>query len=215
MMARRSSLALLLLLPSMLQACVTAGSAAGVHPEAAPAGDAPLPLRTGGEEAGVAMSIGPGDVFEVKVFQDKDLSGTFKVGPEGTINFPLIGELVVMGLTPNRVAESIRKQLSEGFIREPVVSVLLKESQSKKIFVFGQVTRPGTFVFSENMSILQAIAVSGGFTNLAAKDSTYVTRREGGLERKYTIPITRILDGARSNFLLKPGDIVFVPESIF
>jgi len=214
-MARRSSLALLLLLPSMLQACVTAGSAAGVHPEAAPAGDAPLPLRTGGEEAGVAMSIGPGDVFEVKVFQDKDLSGTFKVGPEGTINFPLIGELVVMGLTPNRVAESIRKQLSEGFIREPVVSVLLKESQSKKIFVFGQVTRPGTFVFSENMSILQAIAVSGGFTNLAAKDSTYVTRREGGLERKYTIPITRILDGARSNFLLKPGDIVFVPESIF
>lgn len=198
--------------------CTTAGSASGVHPEAGP-GHSPEPTaglaQQPGEDSSMAMALGPGDVFEVKVFQDKDLSSSYLVGPEGTIHFPLIGSLVVQGLTPNQLAEVIRQRLQDGFIREPVVSVFLKEANSKKIFVFGQVSKPGSFTFVDKMNIIQAITLAGGFTGIAARDGTNVTRREGRVERKYTIPISKILDGARSNFLLKPGDIVFVPESMF
>lgn len=198
-----------------LVACATAGSAAGVHAEAGPATE-PLQLDVPGvgDSAG-ASALGPGDVFEVKVFQDKDLSSVFMVGPEGTINFPLLGPLFVKGLTPGQVANLISERLADGYIRDPVVSVLQKEANSKKIFVLGQVTRPGTFPYVDEMNIVQAITLAGGFSPAAAKDGTNVTRREGNVERKYTIPVMKILDGARGNFTLKPGDIVFVPESMF
>ncbi len=165
--------------------------------------------------APAAMALGPGDVFEVRVFQDETLSGTFMVGHDGTNNFPLVGTLAVAGLTPNQLAESLRVRLMQGFIRDPVVSVFLKQTNSKKVFVFGQVRKPGTFNYEDNMNIVQAITLAGGFTDIAARDRTNVTRREGGGEKKYTVPISRILDGALPNFPLLPGDIVFVPESIF
>lgn len=161
------------------------------------------------------MELGPGDVFEVKVFQDESLSNVFMVGAEGTINFPLVGRVEVAGRTPNQVAEAIRARLKEGYVRDPIVSVLLKKSNSKKVFVFGQVRKPGTFSYEDKMTIVQAITMAGGFTEVAWLDRTNVTRIEEGTERKYVVAITKILDGALSNFVLQPGDIVFVPESIF
>jgi len=161
------------------------------------------------------MALAPGDVLEVQVFQDKALSSTHMVGNDGGISFPLLGKLVVRGLTPNQVADLIRTKLAEGYIRDPVVSVLLKESNSKKIFVFGQVRAPGTFPYDDNMTVVQAITLAGGFSDIADKDKTYVTRLQEGAERKYTIPISKILDGRRRNFPLRPGDIVFVPETLF
>lgn len=161
------------------------------------------------------MALGPGDVFDVHVFQDADLSGNFMVGHDGQINFPLVGAVGVAGLTPNQAAEAIRDRLADGFIRDPVVNVFVKQTNSKKLFVFGKVRKPGTFNYESSMTIVQAITLAGGLSESAAPDRTRVTRREGGRERRYNVSISAILDGKAPNFPLQPGDIVFVPESMF
>jgi polysaccharide export outer membrane protein len=162
-----------------------------------------------------AATLGPGDVFEVRVFQEPELSGVFQVGPQGDIIFPLCKRVVVMGLDPNGAAEKLRSCLGEGFMRNPQVSVLVKEYNSKKVFVFGEVQKPGTFPFEEKMSIVQAITVAGGFTRNAAQNSTSITRRVNGQEVKTKINVQDIALGKQPNVTLEPGDIIFVPESMF
>lgn len=162
-----------------------------------------------------ASTMGPGDVFEVKVYDEKDLSGVYRVSSTGTINFPLVGKLRVEGLTSSSLADLIQKKLAERYLRNPQVSILVKEYNSKKVSVFGQVNKPGTFPYEEGMTVIQAISMAGGFSKLAAKNDTNVTRLVSGEERKYPVPVEAIAEGKARNFLLKPGDIIYVPESIW
>jgi polysaccharide export outer membrane protein len=168
-----------------------------------------------GPEAAIASTLGPGDVFEVRVFQEPELSGVYQVGPQGDVIFPLCKQVVVGGLTANGAAETIRGCLAKGFIRNPQVSVLVKEYNSKKVFVFGEVQKPGTFPFEDGMSVVQAVTVAGGFTRTAAQNSTSVTRRVNGSETKIRVNVQDIALGKAPNFTLEPGDIVYVPESMF
>lgn len=162
-----------------------------------------------------AATLGPGDVFEARVFQEPELSGVYQVGPQGDIIFPLCKRVVVGGLTANGAAEKLRTCLADGFMRNPQVSVLVKEYNSKKIFVFGEVQKPGTFPFEDGMSIVQAITLAGGFNRNAAQNSTSVTRRVNGQEVKVKVNVQDIALGKAPNVTLEPGDIVFVPESMF
>jgi protein involved in polysaccharide export with SLBB domain len=163
----------------------------------------------------VASTLGPGDVVEVRVFQEPELSGVFQVGNEGDIVFPLCKRVVVGGLTANGAAEGIRACLAERYMRDPQVSVLVKEYNSKKVFVFGEVQKPGTFPYQDGMSVVQAVTLAGGFTKTAAQNSTSVTRRVGATETKIKVSVQDIALGKASNFTLEPGDIVYVPESLF
>jgi protein involved in polysaccharide export with SLBB domain len=160
-------------------------------------------------------SLGAGDVIEVRVYQEPELSGVYQIGREGDVIFPLCKRVTVSGLSPNAAAEKIRACLSEGFMRDPQVSVLVKEYNSKKVFVFGEVQKPGTFVYEEGMSIVQAVTIAGGFTKTASQNSTSVTRRVNGQEVKVKVNVQDIALGKAPNFVLEPGDIVYVPESLF
>src|SRR5262249_43318124 len=140
-------------------------------------------------------------------------SGTYRVTENGVIRFPLIGLITVRGLTPTEVEEEIRRRLDDGYLRDPQVTVFVKEFNSKKIYIFGEVSRPGTFTYEPNMSIIQAITLAGGFTKAAWKNRTHVTRLINGQESRIEVPVEAIGEGTQKNFLLKPGDIVFVPES--
>jgi protein involved in polysaccharide export with SLBB domain len=91
----------------------------------------------------------------------------------------------------------------------------VREYNSKKVFVFGEVQKPGTFPFEGDMSIVQVITLAGGFTKQAARNNTNVTRIVDGQEQKIRVPVEDIGVGRERNFLLRPGDIVFVPESFF
>jgi polysaccharide export outer membrane protein len=162
-----------------------------------------------------ASSLGPGDLFEVRVYGEPELSGVYQVGADGDVIFPLCQRVVVGGLAPNAAAERIRDCLAERFMRDPQVSVLVKEYNSKKVFVFGEVQKPGTFTFEDGMSIVQAVTLAGGFTKVAAQNSTSVTRRVNGQEQKIRVSVQDIALGKAPNFTLEPGDIVFVPESLF
>ncbi len=166
--------------------------------------------------AGLAAStLGPQDIFEVRVYQEPELSGLYQVGPQGDIMFPLCKQVVVRGLTANGTAEKLRDCLSRGFLRNPQVSVLVKEFNSRKVFVFGEVQKPGTFAFEDGMSVVQALTLAGGFTKQAAPNSTSVTRLVNGQEVKTKVNVQDIALGKSANFKLEPGDIVFVPESMF
>ncbi len=163
----------------------------------------------------VASTLGAGDVIEVRVYQEPELSGVYQIGREGDVMFPLCKKVVIGGLSANGAAEKLRACLSEGFMRDPQVSVLVKEYNSKKVFVFGEVQKPGTFPYEDGMSVVQAVTIAGGFTKTAAQNSTSVTRRVKGQEVKLKVNVHDIALGKAPNFTLEPGDIVYVPESLF
>ena len=159
-------------------------------------------------------TLGPGDVVEVRVFQEPEHSGVWRVSPEGTIDYPLCGKVSLAGRTSSTAADALNACLAR-YLRRPQVSINIREYNSKKVFVFGEVQKPGTFPLEGEMSIVQAITLAGGFTKLAAKNNTNVTRIVEGQERKIRVPVEDIGVGRERNFLLQPGDIVFVPESFF
>jgi protein involved in polysaccharide export with SLBB domain len=160
-----------------------------------------------------AAAMGPGDVFEVRVHQHGDLTGLFRVSQSGQIDFPLVGTVKVVGLTSSQIAQTLRKRLSNGYLKNPSVAVYVKELNSKKVFVLGQVNKPGTFIYEKNMNIVQAIAMAGGFTNLAQKN--YAIVRRAGEKAPIPVPVEQIItEKSAQNFLLKPGDIIFVPEAV-
>lgn len=161
-------------------------------------------------------TLGPGDVFDVRVYGEKELTNTYRVASDGSIEFPMVGTVTVEGLTPTEVTRLLEKDLIDGkFLKNPNISILVQEYNSKKISVFGQVSKPGTFPYEEGMSVVEAISRAGGFTSMARKNDTTVTRVVGKEERKFKVPVEAIGQGRASNFVLRPGDIVFVPERIF
>jgi polysaccharide export outer membrane protein len=202
---RSLSALLLALLIAVVAACRSAASGPAL----------PLPSEAEAHPApGQASTMGPGDLVEVRVFQEPDHSGIWRVSPEGTIDYPLCGKVELAGRTSSTAADALRECLAR-YLRRPQVSVLIREYNSKKIFVFGEVQKPGTFPYDGEMSIIQAITLAGGFTRTAAQNSTHVTRLVDGQERKIRVPVEDIGVGREKNFLLQPGDIVFVPESFF
>lgn len=160
-------------------------------------------------------ALGPTDVIEVRVFQEPDVSGTFRIGPDGGIDFPLCGKVVIGGLNAGQVADAIATCLRGKYLKSPQVSVLLREANSRKVFVFGEVQKPGSFAYEDGMSVVQALALAGGFTKIAAKNSCTVTRVVDGSERRIKVAVDDIAAGRSPTFTLIPGDILYVPESVF
>lgn len=162
-----------------------------------------------------STTLGPGDVFEVRVYQEKELSATYQVGSDGAIQFPLIGRVELAGKTPHEASDLIASRLADGFLRDPQVSIFVKEYNSKRIYVMGQVAKPGAFAYEDDMNILRVIILAGGFTKLAAKNKVLVTRSAKDGDQQIVVRVEDVGRGEAPNVPLKPGDIVFVPESIF
>lgn len=161
-------------------------------------------------------TLGPGDIFDIRVFNEESLSNTYQVAPDGTIDYPLVGRIIVSGLNPQEVASLIAEKLVEGkYLKNPHVSVLIKEYKSKKIHVLGQVKNPGTFPFQENMNVVQAITLAGGFTPIANENKTTITRKIEGKEIIIRAEVGKISRGELPNISLQAGDIIYVPERVF
>ena len=190
----------------LLMGCAHAAPVAAANPQADRAGEALFPAGS---------TLGPGDVFEVRVFQEPDLSGVYRVGSDGTIYFPLCGTIGVVGLQSSDVGEELEHCLEAGYLKRPQVSIYVKEYNSKKVFVFGEVARPGTFPYEDNMTIVQVITLAGGFGAHADKNNASVARLVKGQEQRFKVPVVDIGQGRAPNFDVRPGDIVFIPESLF
>ncbi len=162
-----------------------------------------------------SSTFASGDFLEVRVYQEPDLSGAFRVSSDGFLEFPLCGRVKVAGMTANMAAQALTACLANGFLRRPQVVVLVKEFNSKKIFVFGDVSKPGSYAFEDGMTIVQALSTAGGFNKTASKNGVNIVRVVDGHEIKLPVKVEDIIMGRERNFSLLPGDIVFVPEGFF
>lgn len=161
-------------------------------------------------------TLGAGDVFEVRIFGEEALSGTYRVAADGTIDFPFVGRVSVGDLEPGQISDTIRGALVERQILvNPQISVMVTEYNSKRVTVMGAVAHAGTFPLTAGITVVQAVSLAGGFTPLANRDQTVVTRVVDGEPRQIVVPVESIARGRGSDLALRAGDIVFVPERVF
>jgi len=163
--------------------------------------------------------IGPEDVLDVVVWRNQDLSRTVIVRPDGMISIPLIGDVEARGVTANQLAERLAARLKE-FKESPSVTVTVKEVNSYNVYVLGEVAKPGKYQLKSHTTVLQAIAMAGGFTIYASKNKMQVVRSRvngDGDGRPQEIRLPAPYDdlvsgkGELGNFILKAADVVVVP----
>ena len=156
--------------------------------------------------------IGPEDVLQVSVWKNEALSRTVPVRPDGKISLPLVNDVQAAGLTPMELRTALMKKLVE-YSPSPEVSVIVSEVHSFKVSVVGAVARPGRYDTRTWVTVLDALAMAGGFTEFADRSRIVVLRPEGQTTKRIPFDFGR-LDrdkGGQSNFYLSPGDIVVVP----
>jgi len=156
--------------------------------------------------------IGAGDILDVRVFGEQDVSSGVIVRIDGRISLPLAGELMAAGKTPAALSESIQNEL-ERFIEAPEVTVMLSEGRSKTYYILGEIASPGEYDISRPFTVLQAIARAGGFGEWAKKDRIMIVSGPGE-EQKITYfdydTFLKRPDSAK-NITIKPGDTIVVP----
>ena len=158
--------------------------------------------------------LGEGDVVDIKVYREPELAGIYRVNAAGDIDFPLIGPVKLIGREPHLIESEIRERLAGGYLKQPQVMLFVREYNSKKVHVLGEVVKAGSFPYDQGMNIIMALTNAGGFNKLASTN-VRVTRIVDGAERMFVVAVDQIRNGAAPNFELQPGDIVFVPEAIF
>lgn len=159
--------------------------------------------------------VGVDDIFDVRVYGEPDLSGSYRVATDGTIDFPLAGRISVAGLRTGEIQARLGERLRKGYLKDPQITVLMKEWNSRKISVLGQVQRPGSVPYHPRMTIVDAIALAGGFTGIAAKNAVSLRREAGGKVESHIYRVADITEGRSANVLVLPGDVLVVEERLF
>jgi len=158
--------------------------------------------------------IGPGDVLTVSVWQKEALSRTVPVRPDGKISLPLLHDIQAAGLTAMQLREKLTTALAE-FLATPEVAVMIAEVHNFRVSVIGEVLKPGVYEFRNgNASVLEALAMAGGFSPFASPSKISVIRKDGeGQTKKVKFNYNRAVtsSGDEENLSLQPGDVVVVP----
>lgn len=157
--------------------------------------------------------VGPGDVLRVNVWKNDQLSQEISVRPDGAITLPLLGDIQVVGKTLEQVDSAISEQGSRFFTEPLSVTTQVVEIKSYRIYVLGEVQRPGEYSPATQITVLQALSLGGGFTRFASTDDIVVIRHDDKGARRIPFAYTEVVKrGAlHENLLLKSGDTVVVP----
>ena len=192
--------------PPTAQAKPPAGQAKPAAPPVAP------PVIPQGLPPPPGYVIGADDVLVVTFWRDRDLSGEVTVRPDGKISLPLVNDIDAVGLTPEQLRDKVTEAARQ-FVEDPNVTVVVRTINSRRVFVTGQVARPGPYPLTSTMTVLQAIAVSGGLSDFAKQKSISVVRTEGRVTTRFRFNYKDVLNGKnlRQNIELKPGDTIIVP----
>lgn len=184
----------------------------------APSADASGGAATKGDAAKNYV-IGPGDVLDIFVWQNPDLSQrAVPVRPDGRISTPLIPNIVAAGKTPVALAQDMDKALS-AYIRSPRVTVIVSRAIGvlSQVQIIGQVNRPESIPYHEGMTVLDAVLAAGGLTPYAAGNRAKLERKVGGRLETMPIKLSNLINKGdlSQNLALQPGDVLVVPESLF
>lgn len=160
-----------------------------------------------------AFVIGSDDVLSVNVWKEAEISRTVTVRSDGKITLPLVGELQASTKTPKQLEDEISNKLS-GYISDPAVTVIVQEIRSQRFNILGQVAHPGSYVLNSTTTVLDAIALGGGYRDFAKQKSIYILRRNpDGSQTRLTCNYKDVIKGRHpeQNIKLEPGDTVVVP----
>ena len=162
------------------------------------------------------FELGPGDIIEINVWRNDDLYRSIQIGPTGAITYPLVGTMDVGGLSVTELRDHIATGLSE-YLVDPQVGISIVSYQSNKVFVLGEINRPGVFQSPTQISALEAIAMAGGFTLDAETKTTLLVRGNIDNPELITLNLSDALKKAdvSQNVALMPGDVLYVPASAF
>ena len=210
--AAGAAMAGLALSASMLSGCAASGSGQQLPPAAFVA------MQEGpGEE----YVIGPLDELTVFVWRNPELGASVQVRPDGRITTPLITDMPAVGKTPSMLAEDIKLQLSQ-YIQDPLVSVIVNKfagTFSQQVRVVGATEKPASIPYRANMTLLDAMIAVGGLSEYAAGNRAKLIRfdKESGRQQEYAVKLGDLLKkgDSRANVMLKPGDVIIIPESMF
>ena len=162
--------------------------------------------------------IQAGDLVEIKVYKEEDMDRTLRVSTNGSITFPLIGNVKIAGLTVSAAENKLENALQE-YLKTPSVSFLIKEYANKTVYVLGQVKKPSSIAIlpEKTMTLLEAITSAGGFTDVAATSKVKILRMEDGVQKSIEVDVSQITKEGNKQYdvPLKPADVVFVPQSLF
>ncbi len=157
-------------------------------------------------------TLGPGDTFDIRVYQEPEMSNEYRVPQGGTIRFPLIGEIGVSGRSCEDIEAELNTRLADGFIRNPAVTCSVLELNSLGVVVGGEVNAPGVFPYAPELTVVEAIAMAEGLTQSAADDRLVVSRVVDDETFDIVVPFRQIVNGRAPNFRLWPNDSIFVPS---
>jgi polysaccharide export outer membrane protein len=204
-----------------------AAAAAQTAPATRPAGQTPAPTSATprpapGSGTGTAATgspiptdyvIGPDDILSIVFWRDADMTQEVTVRPDGNITLPLIGDIKAAGLRPSELRDVVAKSASK-LIEDPNVTVVVKQINSRNVFITGGVTRPGAYPVSGQMTVLQLITVAGGLTEFADAKNIRILRVENGQTQSLKFNYNEVMDGKKleQNIVLKPGDSVMVKQ---
>jgi polysaccharide biosynthesis/export protein len=160
----------------------------------------------------VGYTVKPGDTLEISVWKEPDLQGPVLVTPDGSFAFPLVGQVDARGKSVTALQKIVTERLAK-FISEPVVTVSVKDVRGNKVFVIGQVQKPGEFIVNPRVDVMQALSMAGGTTPFAALSNIVILRRTGAEQVSLRFDYADVAKGRnlQQNIELQAGDIVVVP----
>jgi len=199
-------------------ACAACLLSSGVRPAAAQGGGPPAASAAGTDRTGKAIAvppdyvIGPEDQLSVVFFQDKDMSADVIVRPDGKISLPLINEIQASGLTPEQLRERVSAEATR-FIQAPKATIVVRQINSRKVYITGAVEKPGTYPLMGPTAVLQLIATAGGVKEYADSKKILIIRKENGRQVTYTFNYKEVVGqkNMSQNIDLRPGDTIVVP----
>jgi polysaccharide export outer membrane protein len=154
--------------------------------------------------------IGPEDVLDIFVWKEESLTKTVPVRIDGKISLPLLDDIQAAGLTPLQLKDELTKKLS-GFVDNPTVTVTVREANSYRVFISGEVKQPGIVRIRSEVTLVNLIIMVGGFTEWANKRKILIITKENGKEKRITANYNKIIDGDKPDIVIKPGDTVIIP----
>lgn len=192
-------------------------SATQAQPQAESVVAQPLANQPQGAALQTEYLLGVDDVLDISILQPERMTVTVVVSPDGMITFPYIGTVLARGLSMAQLQQSVQDKLADGYMKYPVVSVSLKESRSRKFFVYGEVMKPGTYFINDNVTVLRGITMAGGFTRFGSSKVKILRPKQNkpGYDT-VQVNIKALMDGAaKEDVLLEPEDIVVVSQGLF
>jgi len=155
--------------------------------------------------------LGSEDVVEVVVFQSADLSRTVPVRPDGKISLPLLGDVVVQGKTSNELAAELEARFAD-YVQSPRVTVIVREVNAPRVYVLGEVARPGAYPIRGDLDVVQALALAGGLGDFASRGNIVLIRRGKDGDVRTTLDYDELIEAADGRMpRLLPGDTLYVP----